>query len=101
MEDLESANGVSVQTLAESVGLSTSRLQHIFKREAGLTIGQYITHVKLDRACQYLLKTDQPIKRICSDSGFSDPSNFVRLFRKYRGQTPSEFRKLNRSRFDQ
>jgi AraC family transcriptional regulator of arabinose operon len=43
-------SGINVDKLARSVGLSPSRLQHLFKSETGMSIGQYVKRLRLQKA---------------------------------------------------
>ncbi len=83
----------SLDELAASVNLSTSRLRVLFKQETQRTIPQYIKHIKLQRAQELLRKTYLRIAEIAALLKFDDLSHFVRDFKRKFGVTPTAYRK--------
>jgi AraC family transcriptional regulator of arabinose operon len=71
-----------VNDLAQISGLSTSRLQHLFKQETGMRIGEYVKEIQLTSAKKLLLQTNQPLKEIGESIGITDPANLCRYFRE-------------------
>ncbi len=72
--------------------LSPSYLSSLFKRSTGRTIMQYITLFRMRRACHLLSKTNMKIVQICREAGYTNPSYFCFLFKKYFGITPNQYR---------
>lgn len=90
------AEELSLENLAQETWMSTYYLSHQFKRITGYTITHYIHLVRV-RNCQYLLtNTKKKITEIAAECGFSSFSQFNRIFRRFSGESPSEYRK-NRS----
>jgi len=87
--------------LAPIVGLSTSRLHHLFKLQVGVSIGTYVKKIQLQRARKLLLTTHCSVKEIRNEVGIADASNFVRHFKEWFGLSPSAYRKQQKSRIDQ
>jgi len=84
--------------LGQMVGLSQGHFQHLFKREVGLSVRAYVRELRLNRAAELLRDTHLSIKEIRNNVGIPDASNFVHLFRKRFGTTPTEYRnRLHRS----
>ncbi len=54
---------------------------------------EYINLQKINKAKDLLTRTDKNIKRIAYDVGIQDEKYFMRLFKKYMGLTPTDFRK--------
>lgn len=79
--------------LAARLGLSASRLEHLFKEHVNLSIRAYVHERRLRRAAELIASTDERISQICYASGFSDPSNFNHAFKKSFGVTPKEYRR--------
>jgi AraC family transcriptional regulator, L-rhamnose operon regulatory protein RhaS len=86
------ANDVSVEDVARSAYVSASRLSHVFKQATGMSLLDYLTRMRTDRAVELLSSTDRNITEIAYELGFHDPSYFARAFRKVAGVTPSQFR---------
>jgi two-component system response regulator YesN len=95
------ANYNKLITLDEVAGvshLSTSRLAHVFKEQMGITIIDYLTSVRIERAKQLLLATNQSCTEICFQVGYSNQSYFTRIFKDIVGTPPHRFRARNKRR---
>ncbi|MBQ2953932.1 MAG: helix-turn-helix transcriptional regulator [Clostridia bacterium] len=88
---------ITVEELCAVSGLSRSHLSRLFRRETGLSIGQYITLQKVDAARKALEFTDQPVSDIAHTLAFSSESHFITVFRRATGTTPGEYRRLHRT----
>ena len=53
----------------------------------------FFYRLKMDLACELLLKSDMPVNRIGKEVGFDNHSQFTKLFKKMTGMSPTEFRK--------
>ena len=84
----------TLQEVAKAAGVHPVHLAHEFRRKQGLTVGGYIRKLRVDLACQELVRSNQPIVDIAVKAGFSDHSHMTRVFRRETGLTPTEFRKL-------
>ena len=92
------ANYDKAMTLAEiahASHLSASRLAHLFKEQMGITIIDYVTSVRIERAKGLLLATDQSCTEICFEVGYNNQSYFTRTFKALVGMTPRQFRIQN------
>ena len=88
----EVSERVSVQEIAERVGVHPAYLARRFRAEFGVTPGTFARHARLHWAAERLLDSDLPIAEIAIQSGFSDQSHFTRAFRQYADQTPAQYR---------
>ncbi len=79
--------------LAEQYHLSPCYLAHLFKKVTGYSVMQYLTMCRLSLARQLLSESDMSITEIVYNSGFSDSSNFSRLFKREMSISPIEYRK--------
>ena len=87
---------LNLKQLSDMVGLSASRLQHLFKQETGFSIREYKLEARLQLAQRLLAETHRPIKDICSEAGIPDNPNFVRYFKNRFGVTPAAYRRSTR-----
>lgn len=85
----------SLAMLAGRVGLSESRLSHLFKQDTGLSFRQYRKRARLARAADLLESTDLSVKEIAAKVG-SDAGRLARDFKAERGVPPREYRALLR-----
>jgi two-component system response regulator YesN len=86
------AEGISLQTVAEHVGLHPVYLSKVYKTVTGETIGDYLYSVRMERAAHLLLNTDLKISDVSSQIGFLAPPHFIKIFKKHFGCTPQEYR---------
>ena len=83
---------VSLNELAQSLNLSTSRLRHLFKDETGVSPAQYLKLQRMQRAKELLEATFLNVKEVMLQVGVKDKSSFVRDFKKLYGLSPSRYR---------
>ena len=83
---------LTLQTMAQSVNLSISHFSFLFRKKTGFSPIEYFNHLKVQRACQYLLFTDLRIKEIADKLGIEDPYYFSRMFTKVMGMSPGTYR---------
>jgi len=86
---------ITLAEIAKVSHLSVSRLAHVFKEQMGITIIDYVTSVRIERAKQLLLATDQNCTEICFEVGYNNQSYFTRTFKGLVGMTPRQFRTMN------
>jgi AraC-like DNA-binding protein len=79
--------------LACGCALSISRLSHLFRAEAGLTLKEFRRKRRLEVAMKMLATTDMPIKQIAYALGYRHTSSFVRAFEVNAGMSPSDYRR--------
>ncbi len=84
---------ISIEDLADHVGLSTAYLSRLFKAELGVSVTDYIRDKKIDTAKNMLRYSDYPIAQISNTLAFPSQSYFTEQFRKLTGHTPSKYRK--------
>ncbi len=83
---------VRLNELADLIGMSPSAFSRYFKLSTGKTLSEYIVGIRLGMAARKLVDSTDSISEICYVCGFNTISNFNRLFRKYKGCNPTEFR---------
>jgi AraC family transcriptional regulator of arabinose operon len=82
----------SIEQLADEVGLSASRLAHLFREETGVSIQSYIRERRLMMAAMLLVQTHERISQIAYSVGFGDVSNFNHAFKQRFGVSPRQYR---------
>jgi AraC-like DNA-binding protein/quercetin dioxygenase-like cupin family protein len=86
-KNYESSN-ISMTQLAELAALSVSGLHRLFKRHTRQTVHEYISQLKIGKACSLLISTDKPISRIAEEVGYANLSHFNRQFLSIKGLRP-------------
>lgn len=88
---------LSVQGLAQHLGVHRSHLSRCFQEDQGQSIMQTITRLRLQKACEVLRNTADSIANISRLCGYEDPNYFSRAFKETLGESPSRYRRGARS----
>lgn len=81
--------------IAQALFLNVDHLNRIFKKETGMTLSEYISVKRIDRAKLLLLTTRMPVSEVAMSVGFQSFSYFSKIFKKRVGVEPSKFRASN------
>jgi len=88
---------LSREDIANHVYLSPDYLTRVFKKETGLSISDYVVHQRLDLAAGLLTNTDLSVAAVAAKVGYTNFSHFSRIFKKYMGISPAEYRSKRKS----
>ncbi|MGN0434644.1 MAG: AraC family transcriptional regulator [Bilifractor sp.] len=83
---------LTVTEMQERFHISRSYLSHLFKRETGMSMKQYILARRVGEAQNLLMNSCMSMGEICEDLGFGDNCHFSSTFRKIVGLSPTEYR---------
>ena len=97
--DANLASQLSLESLAQTVGLSPGHFARKFRHSAGLSLGRFMNTRRIGMSFAMLREDAAPLARIAIDLGFSSQSHFTRLFSSLTGIAPQRFRQ-QRSRMD-
>ena len=86
------ARDISLDGVSRMVDISPYYFSKLFKQEVGENFIEYVTRTRIKNARRLLEDPRYSIKEICVMSGYSDPNYFSRIFKKYEGMTPTEYR---------
>lgn len=84
---------LTLDSIADQVGFSSCYFSRVFKQTIQCNFVEYLTLQRLKRAQNLLADSDAAITTIAMESGFKSISTFNRVFQKYKGCSPSEFKK--------
>lgn len=91
------AEDVSLPGLSSELNYSASYLSRKYKELSGVTITEKLTEIRMEQACRLLVQDDSlKIYEIAEQVGISDPAYFTNTFMKYKGMSPSEYKKITR-----
>lgn len=82
---------ITVQALAKEFSLERNYFTSLFKSKTGWTPSDYLTAVRIDKACILLKETNEPVASIAMAVGL-DTRNFARIFKRVTGKTPREYK---------
>ena len=83
---------ISLEEVSQAVNISPFYFSRLFKHETGKNFIEFLNDTRMQKAKEYLVDPMYSIKEICHKCGYSDPNYFSRIFRKYEGISPSEWR---------
>lgn len=89
-------NELTVEDIARSLYINSGYLRQIFKKEAGMTVTDYITNTRMKKARELLNSGNIKLCEISSMVGYSDASYFSKCFKKYYGRSPSEYENMSK-----
>jgi AraC-like DNA-binding protein len=84
---------ITLDMIARYVGMNRSSFCSFFVKSKGMTFFRYLNSYRMDVVCDLLCRNTGGIAEICYQSGFRDIPYFNRMFKQYKGMTPSEYRK--------
>jgi two-component system response regulator YesN len=83
---------LTIEDLAKETYLAPNYLSTLFKQETGVTINEYIMGVRVEKAKELILDTNKRIVDISLAVGYADPAFFTKVFKRYTGMSPSDFK---------
>lgn len=86
---------ISLEDIAKEVNLSSYYFSRFYKNETGINFSDKLSNIRIDKAKNYLLKTELSIKEVSYMVGYTDPNYFSKLFKKVTGCTASEYKKFS------
>jgi len=87
-------SAINLPAISDQLGISTSRLNEIFKTYTSMTPYQYYIHIKIHKAESLLEQDDLSVKEVSYKMGFEDQYYFSRLFKNKTGVSPSDWKKF-------
>lgn len=90
--DADLTADLGLKRLAEILNVNASYLSALFKKETGKTLTEYVTEKRINHAVHLLQATNLQIQTIAQHCGIFDVNYFAKIFRKYTGKSPKEYR---------
>ena len=82
--------------LCEMAGLGETRFRKLFKEQTGKSPGEYLRDMRMTAAGRRLLLSVESVSDIAYSVGYEDVNFFIRVFKKYFGVTPNQYRKISK-----
>jgi len=86
-------DNITIKTLSQKAYMSEPHFYRCFKQQFGITPVDYINEQRIKTAQMMLLAADRTITEICFSCGFNNLNYFLKLFKRYTGLTPVQYRK--------
>jgi AraC-like DNA-binding protein len=93
------AEDISRDDAAAAACMSPSHFSRLMKEKFGRSFTELLAQMRVDHSKELLKRTDKSIVQICLECGFNDQSYFTKVFQRYTGNTPREYRQRVRSTF--
>lgn len=90
--DADLTADLGLKRLAEILNVNASYLSALFKKETGKTLTEYVTERRVNHAAHLLRATSLQIQTVAQHCGIFDVNYFAKIFRKYTGKSPKEYR---------
>ncbi|MBI3220988.1 MAG: AraC family transcriptional regulator [Bacteroidetes bacterium] len=87
----ESNRKIYLEEVAEIAHLSTEAFCRYFKMRTQKTYTTFLNEVRVSNACRLLMNQEMSIQDVCFQSGFTNISNFNRIFKRVTGKSPSTY----------
>lgn len=83
---------ISLDEVARAAEVASFQLCRLFKKTTKVTMTEYVSRLRVENSRRKLMNPDRNVSEIAREVGFSSLSQFNRNFRKYAGESPSEYR---------
>lgn len=84
---------LSLEEIAENLKIAPNYLSTIFSKNLGIKLFEYVNEYRLEESIELLLHTDKTVNEISTECGFGSSRNYIRIFKKYKDNTPGAYRK--------
>jgi two-component system response regulator YesN len=86
---------LTLDAMARQYHFNASYFSTLFKKATGVNFTDYLTRVRLEQAATLLVDTDKKVYEISQEVGYRDVKYFTKLYKKFYGLTPDEYRKFS------
>lgn len=90
--DKHAAQNINIQEIADVFTMNPAYLSRIFKKYTGKRPIEYLTTVRIQRACAYFANTEFSVRQVSELCGYSDQFYFSKAFKALTGKSPTEYR---------
>lgn len=88
------AKDITLNDAAQEVNMSYHYFSKFFKDETGQNFTDYLMNIRIGKAKELLKSNQYSVKELCYMVGYKDPNYFSKIFKKYTGLAPTEYRDL-------
>lgn len=86
---------IPLRDIANKMKLSSSYISLTFKNRFHISITEYMTNLRIKKACDKLLTSHKSIRQISEETGYAQTSYFSRVFKEHIGLSPLQYRQVN------
>ncbi len=82
---------LNINALSRQFNYSVSTISHMFKKQTGMSLPQYVEHLRIENAKIMLAQDNKSVTDIAIELGFSSSAYFCNIFKKHTGTTPKQY----------
>ncbi|WP_168121792.1 AraC family transcriptional regulator [Paenibacillus sp. HB172176] len=86
---------INLDLVADKLNITPGYLSSYFKEKTGTNFSDYLNDLRIGRAKELLANLELRIQDVASEVGYHNVNSFIRMFKRYSGITPGEYRKRN------
>lgn len=86
------AQPLSLEALSRLVSYTPQYISSCFRKDTGMSIQTFLQRLRIEEACRLLSREAMPLSSLAQAVGYSDVKHFSKIFRKYKGLSPREYR---------
>lgn len=90
--NMKYAKPIRIADVAGFCNCSESHIQHLFRQICGMTIGEYLEELRIDKACMLLTETGLSVWQVATRVGYMDANYFSTVFSNRKKLSPTKFR---------
>lgn len=90
-------NPISLNEAADFIGVNSSYLSRVFKRDCGIGFVEYLNRIRVEYAKQSIQKGNTKLKEVVKEVGFNNYTYFFKVFKDSEGMTPQEYEGICRT----
>ena len=83
---------LTLEEIAKAVGMNPAYLSHVFHRETGIKLFEYIQERRMEKAKELIGRTNAKMIEVCQRVGYENQRYFCQVFKRYTGMTALEYR---------
>ncbi|MFE5323895.1 helix-turn-helix transcriptional regulator [Paenibacillus sp. NPDC056579] len=84
---------ITLDLMADKLNITPGYLSTYFKEKTGMNFSDYLNDIRIQRAKQLLQNVELKIQEVAANVGYQNANSFIRMFKRYSGITPGEYRK--------
>ncbi len=93
----EFGKDLKLNEIANRLNVSVPYLSRVFRESTGKNFKEYLIEYKVEKSKELIKNTNRSIQEIATTVGYSDPNQFIRIFKKYESITPTQYRMMKES----
>lgn len=95
------ANPITRESICQELYISESYLSRTFTKEMGMTLFDYITECRINKAKELLRSTDLTVTAVCTQVGYNYAAYFTKIFKEKTGMTPNQYRERGEEKINE